>query len=478
MMSSHASPNPPHGAVAQVVTRFAPSPTGYLHIGGARTALFNWLYARQAGGRFLLRIEDTDRARSSPQATQAILDGLAWLGLDYDGEPVLQFSRAQRHVEAALALVAQGGAYHCYLTPEEETALKDTARAQGHAFRSPWRDPAFATPLNGAPSVVRLLAPPEDATIVVHDSVMGEVVTKGREIDDFILLRSDLSPTYMLAVVVDDHDMGITHIIRGDDHLTNAARQTALIGAFGWQVPHYSHVPLIHGPDGKKLSKRHGALGVEAYRDMGYLPEAMRAYLLRLGWAKGDVDIIDSDEALALFDLEGLGKSPARLDFAKMDSVNAHFIRLADDARLTELVAQHVASAGAPVLDLVRARLLAAMPTLKGRAKTVLELVAQCGFILSQRPLPLDDKAQKVLTPEAKERLARLRDMLAETDTWNLSHLQAALGGFAARDGIGFGKIGPSLRAALTGGQPAPDLVNVLDVLGRDEVVGRLADVL
>ncbi|MEN9874407.1 MAG: hypothetical protein RL186_1304, partial [Pseudomonadota bacterium] len=465
-MSSHASPNPPHGAVAQVVTRFAPSPTGYLHIGGARTALFNWLYARKAGGRFLLRIEDTDRARSTPQATQAILDGLAWLGLDYDGPPVMQFARAQRHVEAALALVEDGGAYRCYLSAEEETALKDEARAHGRAFRSPWREVAFGKPPTDAPFVVRLKAPPEDAHICVQDQVMGDVITMGREIDDFILLRSDLSPTYMLAVVVDDHDMGITHIIRGDDHLTNAARQTALLNAFGWSVPLYAHVPLIHGTDGKKLSKRHGALGIEAYRDMGYLPEAMRAYLLRLGWSKGDVDILSADEALALFDLEGLGKSPARLDFAKMDSVNAHFMRLADDARLADLVVQAAVAAGVQVSEVQRAQITAAMPSLKTRAKTLLELQAQCGFILAARPLPIDEKSAKLLTEEALQRLSRLRALLAELPIWELGALQTALNDFATSEGVGFGKVGPVLRAALTGGQPAPDLVNVLDVLG------------
>jgi glutamyl-tRNA synthetase len=464
----------PEATGSAIVTRFAPSPTGYLHIGGARTALFNWLFARKAGGTFLLRIEDTDRERSIPAAIQAILDGLNWLGLDFDGEPLMQFSRAHRHREAALALIEQGGAYRCYLSGEEETALKEAARATGKAFRSPWRNPNHGQPApdQGQPYVVRLRAPSENDSIIVHDQVMGEVKTGGREIDDFILLRSDLTPTYMLAVVVDDHDMGVTHIIRGDDHLTNAARQTALINAFSWRVPVYAHVPLIHGDDGKKLSKRHGALGVEEYRDLGYLPEAMRAYLLRLGWSKGDLDIVSDSEALEVFDLSGIGKSPARLDFTKMGSVNAHFLKLADDARLLDLVTTRLGD----VDSNAKAKLLRAIPFLKERAKTIIDLADQCAFILSPRPLVFDEKSSKMMLPEAVERIGRAREALAQIANWRHEDIKEAISAFATREGIGFGKVGPLLRAALTGGKVAPDLGITMEVLGRDESLARLDD--
>jgi glutamyl-tRNA synthetase len=467
----------PEATGSAVVTRFAPSPTGYLHIGGARTALFNWLFARQAGGKFLLRIEDTDRARSTPAATQAIMDGLAWLGLDHDGEILLQFSRADRHREAALSLIESGGAYRCYLSADEETALKDAARAQGKAFRSPWRDLSYGTPAADAPFVTRLRAPSENASIIVHDKVLGDVTTGGREIDDFILLRTDLTPTYMLAVVVDDHDMGVTHIIRGDDHLTNAARQTALINAFGWNVPVYAHIPLILGEDGKKLSKRHGALGVMEYADMGYLPEAMCAYLLRLGWSKGDLDIVSRNEALMAFDLEGIGKSPSRLDFAKMDSVNAHFMKLADDMRLADMVVERVTSEGGSVSNAIAAKLLVAMPFLKERAKTIIDLTDQCAFILDVRPLVFDEKTDKILTLEVRERVGRAHKALAQTQIWRHESIKDAISAFATSEGVGFGKVGPILRAALTGGKPAPDLGVTMEVLGREETLARLADV-
>jgi glutamyl-tRNA synthetase len=476
-MTAPQSPNPPaiEATGRDVVTRFAPSPTGYLHIGGARTALFNWLFARKAGGKFLLRIEDTDRARSTPAATQAILDGLAWLGLDYDGEVFLQFARAERHREAALSLIESGGAYRCYLTSEQEATLKDEARAAGKAFRSPWRDGnhGFPPPAPRAPYVTRLRAPSENAQVVVHDKVQGDVVTGGREIDDFILLRSDLTPTYMLAVVVDDYDMGVTHIIRGDDHLTNAARQTALINAFGWRLPAYAHIPLIHGEDGKKLSKRHGALGVMEYADMGYLPEAMCAYLLRLGWSKGDLDILSREEALVEFDLDGIGKSPSRLDFAKMDSVNAHFIKLADDSRLLDLVAAITSTHD----DATRAKLLMAMPILKERAKTLPELADQCGFILAARPLVFDEKTINTLNPDARARVGRAGQALAQLEIWHHESIKDAISAFATSEGVGFGKVGPILRAALTGGKPAPDLGVTMEILGRDETLARLADV-
>jgi glutamyl-tRNA synthetase len=474
MTVPHAHYRPAAEATGRdIVTRFAPSPTGYLHIGGARTALFNWLYARKAGGKFLLRIEDTDRARSTPAATQAILDGLAWLGLDYDGEALLQFARANRHREAALGLVENGGAYHCYLTSEEEAALKDEARAKGKPFRSPWRDAGFGIPKPDAPYVTRLRAPSENNVIIVHDKVLGEVTTSGREIDDFILLRTDLTPTYMLAVVVDDHDMGVTHVIRGDDHLTNGARQTALINAFGWPVPIYAHIPLILGEDGKKLSKRHGALGVMEYANMGYLPEAICAYLLRLGWSKGDMDIVARDEALRVFDLDGIGKSPARLDFAKMDSVNAHFMKLADDGRLLDFVIARSGNSG----EAARGPLMRAMPFLKERAKTIIDLTDQCAFILDTRPLDFDEKTVKILTPEAVERIGRAREALAQITNWRHDSIKDAIAAFATSEGVGFGKVGPSLRAALTGGKPAPDLGVTMEILGQEETLARLGDV-
>jgi glutamyl-tRNA synthetase len=467
----------PEATGSAVVTRFAPSPTGYLHIGGARTALFNWLYTRQRGGKFLLRIEDTDRARSTPAATQAILDGLAWLGLDYDGEAFLQFARADRHREAALSLIESGGAYRCFLSSEEEAALKEAARAAGKPFRSPWRDAGYGTSPPNSPFVTRLRAPTENSVIIVHDRVLGDVTTGGREIDDFILLRTDMTPTYMLAVVVDDHDMGVTHIIRGDDHLTNGARQTALINAFGWNVPVYAHIPLIHGEDGKKLSKRHGAMGVMDYADMGYLPEGMCAYLLRLGWSKGDLDIVSRSEALREFDLDGIGKSPSRLDFAKMDSVNAHFMKLADDAVLAEKVVAQVISQGTQLSEQAVAKLRLAMPFLKERAKTIVDLANQCAFILDVRPLVFDDKTNNLLTVEARDRIARARQALAQITIWRHESIKDAIAAFATSEGLGFGKVGPILRGALTGGKAAPDLGVTMEILGQEETLARLDDV-
>lgn len=473
-MNAQSSAARPAPSGSGVVTRFAPSPTGFLHIGGARTALFNWLYARRAGGRFLLRVEDTDRARSTEAAVQAILDGLDWLGLAGDEPPVFQSRRAGRHAEAALELIARGGAYRCHLSAEEEEALKTEARAAGIAFRSPWRDRADSDP--GRPHTVRLRAPDADATIIVEDRVQGQVATRGREIDDFVLLRGDGTPTYMLAVVVDDSDMGVTHVIRGDDHLTNAARQTVLIEAFGWPVPVYAHVPMIHGDDGKKLSKRHGAQAVHEYRDMGYLPEAMRAYLLKLGWSHGDLDIVDDAEAAALFDLEGLGRSPSRLDFDKLASVNAHFLRLADESRLTGLTLEAAAAAGLACDAAARERLTLAMPILKTRAKILPELLEQARFLLETRPLALEAKAADLLTGDAKARLAGAREALARVAHWRHEDLGAALKAFAEAQGVGMGKVGPPVRAALTGGRPAPDLGLALEFLGRAESLARLDD--
>lgn len=471
---SVSAPSATAPTAGSVVTRFAPSPTGYLHIGGARTALFNWLYARRTGGRYLVRIEDTDRARSTPEAVQAIFDGLGWLGLLGDGEPVFQFARAGRHREAALAAVAGGGAYLCHLSAEEDAALKDEAKAQGRAFRSPWRDRTDADP--SRPHTVRLRAP-DDGVIVIDDQVQGEVKIAAREIDDLVLLRTDGTPTYMLAVVVDDHDMGVTHVIRGDDHLTNAARQTAILRAFGWQVPVYAHIPLIHGADGAKLSKRHGALSVFEYRDMGYLPEALCAYLLRLGWSHGDLDIIAKEDAAALFDLSGIGRGPSRLDLDKLGHVNQHFLRAADPDRVANLTLQAFGLRNTPVAPQGQARLRGAVPALTQRARTILDMADEAWFAVRPRPVPLDEKAQGQLGPEQRARLSRLRIALSAVVDWTDDALKTALADFAAAEGIGFGKIGPGLRAALTGGAPAPELAVALRILGQEESLGRLADV-
>jgi glutamyl-tRNA synthetase len=456
-----------------VVTRFAPSPTGFLHIGGARTALYNRLYARKHAGRFLLRIEDTDRERSTDAAVAAIFDGLSWLGLMGDGEPLFQFARAARHRDAALELVAKGGAYRCFLSPEEEAGLKEVAKAEGRPFRSPWRERADADPAER--HVVRLKAP-SDGDILIDDQVQGPVRIAAKEIDDLVLLRSDGTPTYMLAVVVDDHDMGVTHVIRGDDHLTNAARQIAIIQGFGWPVPVYAHIPLIHGPDGAKLSKRHGALGVDAYRDMGFLPEAMLAYLLRLGWSKGDLDILTLEEAIEAFDLSGVNKAPGRLDFAKMESVNAHFIRRADDARLADLALAALRGKGVAFDQAGEARVRAGVGALKERAKTILELADQAFFLVAPAPSSPDEKAEKHLSADgALARLTRLETALSMQAAWTGEALKDALAAFAQGEGVGMGQVGPLLRAALTRGAPAPDLAVALALLGRDESLARIA---
>jgi glutamyl-tRNA synthetase len=485
-----------------VVTRFAPSPTGFLHIGGARTALFNYLFARHVGGRYLLRIEDTDRARSTPEAVAAIQDGLDWLGLSGDEQTVYQFARASRHREVAEAMVARGAAFRCYVTPEELEVRRDAAAAVRDRlktliaangspneiaelraeverltapFRSPYRD-GLKPPSPAAPSVIRLRAP-DVGEIVNDDLVQGPVHVAARDIDDMVLLRADGAPTYMLAVVVDDHDMSVTHVIRGDDHLTNAARQIPLFAAMDWPVPAYAHIPLIHGPDGAKLSKRHGALGVSAYRDLGYLPEGLCNYLLRLGWSHGDAEIISMDEAIAWFDLAHVGRAPARLDFAKLDSVNAHYMRQADDRRLLRLLLDYPAIAKAGPFDAIKAsRLAAATPLLKHRAKTVAELANQAIFLIATRPLPLDDSGERLMKDGGVERLRRLHTALCSETVWDHSSLDAALKRFAAAEGVGLGKIGPVLRAVLTGGTPAPDLPSVLALLGREEALGRIED--
>ncbi len=464
---------------AKVVTRFAPSPTGFLHIGGARTALFNWLHAKANGGKFLLRIEDTDRARSTQPAIDAILDGMRWLGLDWDGDPVFQFARADRHAEVAQALLDGGHAYRCYLTSEELAGMRAVAQAEKRPFRieSPWRDADPATapdlPAPDLPSVVRLKANREGAT-TISDRVQGDVTVQNAEIDDFVLLRSDGTPTYMLAVVVDDHDMGVTHVIRGDDHLNNAFRQIGIIRAMDWPVPIYAHVPLIHGSDGAKLSKRHGALGVEAYRDeMGVLPEALANYLLRLGWGHGDEEIISRDRAVELFDLSGVGKSPSRFDLKKLENLNGHYIRHADDADLTRLVAArlHFEPTDAQIDLLHRA-----MPELKPRAADINDLADGSRFLFHSRPLEMDADAAKLMEGNAPALLASLHGELDALDRWDTEALETAVREVATREAVKLGAVAQPLRAALTGRKTSPGIFDVLVLLGRDESLGRIAD--
>ncbi|WP_315759930.1 glutamate--tRNA ligase [Sphingomonas sp. Y38-1Y] len=463
---------------AAVVTRFAPSPTGFLHIGGARTALFNWLYARHHGGKFLLRIEDTDRARSTQPAIDAILDGMRWLGLDWDGKAVFQFARADRHAEVAHRLLEAGHAYKCYATPEELTALRESQRAAGKPMRydGRWRDRSPQEAPEGAPYVVRLKAPTE-GSVTIEDRVQGAVTVANAELDDFVLLRSDGTPTYMLAVVVDDHDMGVTHVIRGDDHLNNAFRQLALIRAMdavegGWPDPIYAHIPLIHGSDGAKLSKRHGALGVEAYRDeLGILPEALNNYLLRLGWGHGDDEIISREQAIEWFDLAGVGKSPSRFDQKKLENLNGLYIRAADNARLAELVAERL-GVGAEE----RAAIETAMPVLKLRAANLNELAGGAGFLFAVRPLSVDEDAVPLLEGVNREVLAALHTALDALPHWDTEALEAAVRGVADARGIKLGAAAQPLRAALTGRRTSPGIFDVLVLLGRAESLARIAD--
>lgn len=458
------------------VLRFAPSPTGFLHIGGARTALFNWLYARHSGGVFRLRIEDTDRKRSTPEAIDAIMNGLTWLGLDWDDEPVFQYARADRHREIAEQLLAKDFAYRCYATADELNEMRAKLRAEGKPIRydGRWRDRDPGDAPENAPFVIRLKAPQSGETIV-HDRVQGDVTFANENLDDMILLRSDGTPTYMLAVVVDDFDMGVTHIVRGDDHLNNAARQLQIIRALDWREPTYAHVPLIHGPDGAKLSKRHGALAVEAYRDMGYLPDAMRNYLLRLGWSHGDDEIIPTNKAIEWFNFETIGKSAARFDFKKLENLNGHYIREMDDDALTlELVA--TAERQTPeiqISDMVRQRLTAAMPGLKARAKTLLELTENAQFLFSNGPRTPDKKAAAILNPDARARLSRLAETL-DSSAWDLSSLEAKVREFAENDGVKLGDIAQPLRAALTGKTNSPPIFDVLAVLGPEEALIRI----
>jgi glutamyl-tRNA synthetase len=466
-----------------VVTRFAPSPTGFLHIGGARTALFNWLYARGRGGKMLLRIEDTDRERSTQGAIDAILDGLTWLGIEWDGDTVYQFSRSARHREIVDQLLAAGRAYPCYAAPEELAQMREAARSSGSSkvYDGRWRGrgPHEAPP--GVKPVIRFKAPTAGET-VIEDQVQGRVVWQNENLDDLVLLRSDGTPTYMLAVVVDDHDMGITHIIRGDDHFTNAARQKQIYDALGWNVPVMAHVPMIHGPDGSKLSKRHGALGVDAYRALGYLPAAMRNYLIRLGWSHGDQEIFSTPEMVAAFDLPQIGRSPARFDFAKLESINGHYMREAADADLLaeiERVLPHVAGGAELAAKLtpdLRAKLIAAMPGLKERAKTLLELLDGARFLISGRPIVLDDKAAALLTAEARVTLGEIVADLEGLEPWTAEQAEQAVRTFAERKGAKLGSVAQPLRAALTGRTTSPGIFDVLAVLGKSESLARLRD--
>jgi glutamyl-tRNA synthetase len=466
-----------------VVTRFAPSPTGFLHIGGARTALFNWLYARRHGGRMLLRIEDTDRERSTTEAIDAIIDGLDWLGLSWDGEPIFQFARAGRHAEVARDLVKAGRAYYCFATPAELDEMRENARAEGRPMRydGRWRDRDPSEAPAGVKPVIRLRAPLEGETIV-EDQVQGRVTWANRDLDDLVLLRSDGTPTYMLAVVVDDHDMGVTHVIRGDDHLTNAARQSQIYDACGWKAPSFAHIPLIHGPDGAKLSKRHGALGVEAYRAMGYLPAALRNYLVRLSWSHGDQEVFSTDEMVALFDLRNVGRSAARFDYAKLANLNGLYMRQTPDEELlvaVERMLPHIEGGPAFAASLAaggRARLLAMMPGLKERAKTLVELVEGAKFLFAARPLALDEKAIALLAGDGRARLPALVAALESVSEWSAEGTEAAVRDVAEKLGVKLGQLAQPLRATLTGHATSPGIFDVLAVLGRDESLARLKD--
>ncbi len=466
-----------------VITRFAPSPTGFLHIGGARTALFNWLYAKRHGGKMLLRIEDTDRERSTQAAVDAILDGLSWLGLEWDGEPISQFARASRHREVAEQMVAAGTAYYCYASQQELEEMRERARAEGRPPRydGRWRDRDPSQAPVGIKGVIRLKAPQTGETIV-HDQVQGEVRFPNKDLDDFVLLRSDGNPTYMHAVVVDDHDMGVTHIIRGDDHLTNAGRQTLLYQAMGWHVPVMAHIPLIHGADGAKLSKRHGALGAEAYRAMGILPQALQNYLVRLGWSHGDSEIMSREEMISWFGFEGMNRGAARFDLVKLEALNGHYIRHSQDEHLVDqLVAllPHIDDGEtiARQLDAAKRRqLLAAMPGLKERAKTLVELLDGAAFLFATRPLVHDEKAAALLNSGGREVLRAVIGELEALSDWNAATAEAAVRANAEATGLKLGQVAQPLRAALTGRLTSPPVFDVLAVLGRDESLARLRD--
>jgi len=460
---------------SKIITRFAPSPTGMLHIGGARTALFSWLYARKTGGEFRLRIEDTDKARSTPEATQAILDGMSWLGLDHDGDIVYQSQNAEAHINAAMQLLESGAAYRCYCSADELTELRDKAREAGKAFRSPWRD---AAELKDQPYAIRFRVP--EGQTKIHDQVQGDINWENDQFDDLVLLRSDGTPTYMLAVVVDDHDMGVTHVIRGDDHLINAGRQQLIYQALGWDIPDWTHVPLIHGPDGKKLSKRKAAAGVGDYRELGYIAPGLRNYLLKLGWAKGDQELFFDDEATNAFSLSGINESPARLDFDKMGYINGqHILRETDDSLFAQSLPFLEAENGGPLDDIKTTRVKSAMESLKPRAKTLKELAEQARYLMLNRPLEITGKAKKSLKNDAVTHVNALTlrlEALEDTD-WNNEHIQSCLQAYVSEKDIGFGKVGQPVRAALTAGAPSPDLSVVFARLGKDEALGRLKDV-
>ncbi len=465
------------------VTRFAPSPTGFLHIGGARTALFNWLYAKNRGGKMLLRIEDTDRSRNSPVAVEAILDGLSWLGLTWDGDPISQYARADRHREVAEELVRLGKAYRCYATPEELEQMREQARTEGRRalYDGRWRDRDPADAPEGVAPTIRIKAPRDGAT-VVSDVVQGDVTFPNADLDDFIILRSDGNPTYMHAVVVDDHDMGVTDIIRGDDHLTNAARQTIIYEAMGWPVPRMAHIPLIHGEDGGKLSKRHGALGAEAYRAMGYLPDALCNYLARLGWSHGDDEVMSMNQMIEWFDIADVNKGAARFDLKKLEALNGHYIRNGDDEKLADALAalfpemEDDSFFSERFNDDVRSKLIAAMPALKERARTLLELADGARFIFDQRPLKNEDKAEKVLSDGGRDVLAGLLPDLESEADWQTETLEALIRSYAEAADLKLGKVFPPLRAALTGRTNAPGVADILAVLGKEEAVARIKD--
>jgi len=468
---------------AAVVTRFAPSPTGFLHIGGARTALFNWLYAKSVGGVMRLRIEDTDRSRSTTEAIDAILDSLSWLGLDHDGQTVFQSQRADRHAEVAHQLLADGKAYKCYATPDELTQMREDARAAGRPPRydGRWRDRPASDAPEGAPFAVRIKAPTDGLT-VVHDQVQGEVKTPNKDLDDFVILRSDGTPTYMLAVVVDDHDMGVTHVIRGDDHLTNAARQSVIYDALGWERPVFAHIPLIHGPDGAKLSKRHGAVGAEAYRADGFLPDTMRNYLARLGWAHGDDEIFSTEQAIEWFGFDGMGKSAARFDVKKLTALNAHYMReLGIDAFQSAFNASlpylpNKDKLPNPLEGDAKARFETALPGLRERARTLVELIDSAAFLFAQRPLAMDEKAATLLTDEARGHLAALHGLYRALDAWTVESLEATTKAYAEQAEIKLGAVAQPLRAALTGSKTSPGIYDVLIALGREESLARIGD--
>jgi glutamyl-tRNA synthetase len=457
-----------------VITRFAPSPTGFLHIGSARTALFNWLFSRHHGGKFLLRIEDTDRARSTEQAVTAIFDSLHWLGLDWDEEPVFQFSRAQRHAEVAKQLLAEGKAYYCYCSPEELEAMREDARKNNlpPRYNGFWRDRDPSLAPAGVAPVIRFKAPIEGET-VIDDQVQGTVRLQNTQLDDMVLLRADGTPTYMLSVVVDDHDMGITHIIRGDDHLTNAFRQYHLYKVMGWDVPIFSHIPLIHGPDGAKLSKRHGALGAETYRDMGFLPEAMNNYLLRLGWSHGDDEIISAEQAISWFNLESIGRSPARFDMAKLTNLNAHYIRESDNQRLFDLIVGKLEGKFArPLGEVEKQRVISGMDGLKQRAKTLLELALSAEFYIHMPAI--DPKALTFANSESANLIDALIETLVEVEDFTEAGLESILRQYAEKTGLKLGALAQPLRVALTGSTVSPSVFQIMEVLGKVESLNRL----